>query len=158
MCLQYPLNPIQIRKKRCKWHSHRAYLHGSYFPLTSAEWLLCCSAVILVYKSFNTSQHYVRGQWLPHMVYSPSSFICTCFFLLYLNISSLNSLSFHMTQASQLGVYKAFVDNYKVALETAEKCSQANSQFQKISEVSSSSRDEIWLREQMEGLEQNMPE
>lgn len=42
-------------------------------------------------------------------------------------------------QASQLGVYKAFVDNYKVALETAEKCSQANSQFQKISEVSSSS-------------------
>ncbi|XP_061817971.1 active breakpoint cluster region-related protein isoform X1 [Nerophis lumbriciformis] len=36
--------------------------------------------------------------------------------------------------ASQLGVYKAFVDNYKVALETAEKCNQANSQFQKISE------------------------
>ncbi|XP_016311265.1 active breakpoint cluster region-related protein isoform X1 [Sinocyclocheilus anshuiensis] len=36
--------------------------------------------------------------------------------------------------ASQLGVYKAFVDNYKVAVETAEKCSQANSQFQKISE------------------------
>lgn len=37
--------------------------------------------------------------------------------------------------ASQLGVYKAFVDNYKNALETAEKCSQANSQFQKISET-----------------------
>uniref|UniRef100_A0A8C7YPW0 ABR activator of RhoGEF and GTPase n=1 Tax=Oryzias sinensis TaxID=183150 RepID=A0A8C7YPW0_9TELE len=37
--------------------------------------------------------------------------------------------------ASQLGVYKAFVDNYKIALETAEKCSQANIQFQKISEV-----------------------
>ncbi|TRY95243.1 hypothetical protein DNTS_009709 [Danionella cerebrum] len=36
--------------------------------------------------------------------------------------------------ASQLGVYKAFVDNYKLALETADKCSQANSQFQKISE------------------------
>ncbi|XP_075876321.1 active breakpoint cluster region-related protein isoform X4 [Nelusetta ayraudi] len=36
--------------------------------------------------------------------------------------------------ASQLGVYKAFVDNYKVALETAEKCSHANTQFQKISE------------------------
>uniref|UniRef100_A0A3Q3JYP1 ABR activator of RhoGEF and GTPase n=1 Tax=Monopterus albus TaxID=43700 RepID=A0A3Q3JYP1_MONAL len=36
--------------------------------------------------------------------------------------------------ASRLGVYKAFVDNYKVALETVEKCSQANSQFQKISE------------------------
>uniref|UniRef100_A0A2K5XDH3 ABR activator of RhoGEF and GTPase n=1 Tax=Mandrillus leucophaeus TaxID=9568 RepID=A0A2K5XDH3_MANLE len=40
--------------------------------------------------------------------------------------------------ASQLGVYKAFVDNYKVALETAEKCSQSNNQFQKISEVGSS--------------------
>uniref|UniRef100_A0A8C7K4C0 ABR activator of RhoGEF and GTPase n=1 Tax=Oncorhynchus kisutch TaxID=8019 RepID=A0A8C7K4C0_ONCKI len=38
--------------------------------------------------------------------------------------------------ASQLGVYKAFVDNYKTAVETAEKCSQANTQFQKISEVS----------------------
>ncbi|XP_040388683.1 active breakpoint cluster region-related protein isoform X4 [Cygnus olor] len=37
-------------------------------------------------------------------------------------------------QASQLGVYKAFVDNYKIALETAEKCSQSNYQFQKISE------------------------
>uniref|UniRef100_A0A669PHE3 Active breakpoint cluster region-related protein n=1 Tax=Phasianus colchicus TaxID=9054 RepID=A0A669PHE3_PHACC len=37
--------------------------------------------------------------------------------------------------ASQLGVYKAFVDNYKIALETAEKCSHSNNQFQKISEV-----------------------
>uniref|UniRef100_A0A6I8R620 Active breakpoint cluster region-related protein n=1 Tax=Xenopus tropicalis TaxID=8364 RepID=A0A6I8R620_XENTR len=37
--------------------------------------------------------------------------------------------------ASQLGVYKAFVDNYKFALETAEKCSQCNVQFFKISEV-----------------------
>ncbi|XP_006640908.3 active breakpoint cluster region-related protein isoform X1 [Lepisosteus oculatus] len=36
--------------------------------------------------------------------------------------------------ASQLGVYKAFVDNYKVAVETARQCSQANIQFQKISE------------------------
>ncbi|XP_039222879.1 active breakpoint cluster region-related protein isoform X2 [Crotalus tigris] len=36
--------------------------------------------------------------------------------------------------ATQLGIYKAFVDNYKIALETAEKCSQHNSQFQKISE------------------------
>ncbi|XP_078250485.1 active breakpoint cluster region-related protein isoform X2 [Pogona vitticeps] len=35
---------------------------------------------------------------------------------------------------TQLGVYKAFVDNYKVALETAEKCSQSNNQFPKISE------------------------
>ena len=35
-------------------------------------------------------------------------------------------------------MYKAFVDNYKVALETAEKCSQSNNQFQKISEVGSS--------------------
>ncbi|KAF0038113.1 hypothetical protein F2P81_008597 [Scophthalmus maximus] len=43
--------------------------------------------------------------------------------------------------ASQLGVYKAFVDNYKVALETAEKCSQANSQFQKISEDNSA----VWM-------------
>lgn len=34
--------------------------------------------------------------------------------------------------ASQLGVYKAFVDNYKVALETAEKC-QSNDQFKQIS-------------------------
>lgn len=41
-----------------------------------------------------------------------------------------------LSQASQLGVYKAFVDNYKEALETAEKCSHANIQFQKISEVS----------------------
>uniref|UniRef100_H3CMF2 ABR activator of RhoGEF and GTPase n=1 Tax=Tetraodon nigroviridis TaxID=99883 RepID=H3CMF2_TETNG len=36
--------------------------------------------------------------------------------------------------ASQLGVYKAFVDNYKEAVETAEKCSHANLQFQNISE------------------------
>lgn len=48
-----------------------------------------------------------------------------------------------MPQASQLGVYKAFVDNYKVALETAEKCSHANSQFQKISEVSSSTKYDL---------------
>lgn len=40
-----------------------------------------------------------------------------------------------VSQASQLGVYKAFVDNYKMAMETVEKCSQSNSQFQKISEV-----------------------
>uniref|UniRef100_A0A6Q2YIK5 BCR activator of RhoGEF and GTPase n=1 Tax=Esox lucius TaxID=8010 RepID=A0A6Q2YIK5_ESOLU len=37
-------------------------------------------------------------------------------------------------QASQLGVYRAFVDNYEVAVETAEKCCQANSQFAEISE------------------------
>lgn len=47
----------------------------------------------------------------------------------------ISLLSLLLTQASQLGVYKAFVDNYKVALETAEKCSQASSQFQEISEV-----------------------
>ncbi|XP_049995865.1 breakpoint cluster region protein [Alexandromys fortis] len=35
---------------------------------------------------------------------------------------------------SQLGVYRAFVDNYGVAMETAEKCCQANSQFAEISE------------------------
>lgn len=57
------------------------------------------------------------------------------FFLLHFT----QILFFHMSQASQLGVYKAFVDNYKVALETAEKCSHANSQFQKISEVGSTS-------------------
>lgn len=50
-------------------------------------------------------------------------------------------------QASQLGVYKAFVDNYKVALETAEKCSQAHVQFQKISEVGPSAEDDQRLRE-----------
>uniref|UniRef100_A0A671Q3E7 Breakpoint cluster region protein-like n=1 Tax=Sinocyclocheilus anshuiensis TaxID=1608454 RepID=A0A671Q3E7_9TELE len=33
-------------------------------------------------------------------------------------------------------MYRAFVDNYKVAVETAEKCCQANSQFAEISEVS----------------------
>uniref|UniRef100_A0A452T106 BCR activator of RhoGEF and GTPase n=1 Tax=Ursus maritimus TaxID=29073 RepID=A0A452T106_URSMA len=37
--------------------------------------------------------------------------------------------------ASQLGVYRAFVDNYGVAMETAEKCCQANTQFAEISEV-----------------------
>ncbi|KAG9329370.1 hypothetical protein JZ751_005477 [Albula glossodonta] len=36
--------------------------------------------------------------------------------------------------ASQLGLYRAFVDNYKVAVETAEKCCQANAQFAEISE------------------------
>ncbi|XP_067087219.1 PH_BCR_vertebrate and RhoGAP_Bcr domain-containing protein [Osmerus mordax] len=36
--------------------------------------------------------------------------------------------------ASQLGVYRAFVDNYKVAVETADKCCQANIQFAEISE------------------------
>uniref|UniRef100_A0A673BI36 Breakpoint cluster region protein-like n=1 Tax=Sphaeramia orbicularis TaxID=375764 RepID=A0A673BI36_9TELE len=36
--------------------------------------------------------------------------------------------------ASQLGVYRAFVDNYKVAVETADKCCQANLQFAEISE------------------------
>uniref|UniRef100_A0A8C9VMA2 BCR activator of RhoGEF and GTPase n=1 Tax=Scleropages formosus TaxID=113540 RepID=A0A8C9VMA2_SCLFO len=39
--------------------------------------------------------------------------------------------------ANQLGLYRAFVDNYEVAVETAEKCSQANSQFAEISEVNS---------------------
>ncbi|XP_072326253.1 active breakpoint cluster region-related protein [Scyliorhinus torazame] len=36
--------------------------------------------------------------------------------------------------AESLGVYKAFVDNYKVAVETVEKCSQANNNFKKICE------------------------
>lgn len=43
-------------------------------------------------------------------------------------------------QASQLGVYRAFVDNYGVAMETAEKCCQANAQFAEISEVRCSDR------------------
>uniref|UniRef100_A0A665X768 BCR activator of RhoGEF and GTPase n=1 Tax=Echeneis naucrates TaxID=173247 RepID=A0A665X768_ECHNA len=37
--------------------------------------------------------------------------------------------------ASQLGVYRAFVDNYELAVETAEKCCLANTQFAEISEV-----------------------
>ncbi|TSK72137.1 Breakpoint cluster region protein [Bagarius yarrelli] len=37
-------------------------------------------------------------------------------------------------QANQLGVYRAFVDNYELAVETAEKCCQANAQFAEISE------------------------
>lgn len=45
-------------------------------------------------------------------------------------------------QASQLGVYRAFVDNYGVAMETAEKCCQANAQFAEISEVMSEPRAE----------------
>ncbi|KAL4004851.1 receptor-type tyrosine-protein phosphatase mu [Sarotherodon galilaeus] len=36
--------------------------------------------------------------------------------------------------ASQLGVYRAFVDNYELAVEMAEKCCQANTQFAEISE------------------------
>ncbi|XP_032803339.1 active breakpoint cluster region-related protein isoform X1 [Petromyzon marinus] len=36
--------------------------------------------------------------------------------------------------ASQLGVYRAFIDNYKAAVETAERCCQANAQFAEISE------------------------
>uniref|UniRef100_A0A8C4R5A6 BCR activator of RhoGEF and GTPase n=1 Tax=Eptatretus burgeri TaxID=7764 RepID=A0A8C4R5A6_EPTBU len=36
--------------------------------------------------------------------------------------------------ASQLGVYRAFVDNYKSAVETAERCCQGNAQFAEISE------------------------
>uniref|UniRef100_A0A8C7XFT8 BCR activator of RhoGEF and GTPase n=1 Tax=Oryzias sinensis TaxID=183150 RepID=A0A8C7XFT8_9TELE len=37
--------------------------------------------------------------------------------------------------AGQLGVYRAFLDNYELAVETAEKCCQANAQFAEISEV-----------------------
>ena len=45
------------------------------------------------------------------------------------------ALSLVVRQASQLGVYRAFVDNYELAVETAEKCGQANTQFAEISEV-----------------------
>ena len=44
-------------------------------------------------------------------------------------------ISFLLLQASQLGVYRAFVDNYTVAVETADKCCQANAQFAQICEV-----------------------
>ncbi|KAL2091804.1 hypothetical protein ACEWY4_011602 [Coilia grayii] len=50
--------------------------------------------------------------------------------------------------ASQLGVYRAFVDNYKVAVATAEKCCQANSQFAEISE-------NLKIRNMKEGKDQN---
>ncbi|MEQ2229649.1 hypothetical protein ILYODFUR_020932 [Ilyodon furcidens] len=45
-----------------------------------------------------------------------------------------NAKSSFLLQASQLGVYRAFLDNYELAVETAEKCCQANSQFAEISE------------------------
>ncbi|KAI2661569.1 Active breakpoint cluster region-related protein [Labeo rohita] len=62
---------------------------------------------------------------------------------------SLSLLSFYLpTQASQLGVYRAFVDNYKVAVETAEKCCQANSQFAEISE-------NLKVKSSKEGKDQN---
>uniref|UniRef100_A0A8C2KBD4 Si:dkey-91m11.5 n=1 Tax=Cyprinus carpio TaxID=7962 RepID=A0A8C2KBD4_CYPCA len=48
----------------------------------------------------------------------------------------------------QLGVYRAFVDNYKVAVETAEKCCQANSQFAEISE-------NLKVKSAKEGKDQN---
>uniref|UniRef100_A0A671PYS3 Breakpoint cluster region protein-like n=1 Tax=Sinocyclocheilus anshuiensis TaxID=1608454 RepID=A0A671PYS3_9TELE len=48
----------------------------------------------------------------------------------------------------QLGMYRAFVDNYKVAVETAEKCCQANSQFAEISE-------NLKVRSAKEGKDQN---
>uniref|UniRef100_A0A671KNS7 Uncharacterized protein n=1 Tax=Sinocyclocheilus anshuiensis TaxID=1608454 RepID=A0A671KNS7_9TELE len=50
--------------------------------------------------------------------------------------------------ASQLGMYRAFVDNYKVAVETAEKCCQANSQFAEISE-------NLKVKSAKEGKDQN---
>uniref|UniRef100_A0A7N8WWH1 BCR activator of RhoGEF and GTPase n=1 Tax=Mastacembelus armatus TaxID=205130 RepID=A0A7N8WWH1_9TELE len=45
--------------------------------------------------------------------------------------------------ASQLGVYRAFVDNYELAVETAEKCCQANTQFAEISEVRTRGKRQI---------------
>uniref|UniRef100_A0A672RK96 Breakpoint cluster region protein-like n=1 Tax=Sinocyclocheilus grahami TaxID=75366 RepID=A0A672RK96_SINGR len=74
--------------------------------------------------------------------------------------SSNNFSSFHgdlgkttflqclLLYASQLGVYRAFVDNYKVAVETAEKCCQANSQFAEISE-------NLKVKSAKEGKDQN---
>lgn len=54
---------------------------------------------------------------------------------------SIHLILFCFLQASQLGVYRAFVDNYEVAMETAEKCCQANAQFAEISEVMSRCSD-----------------
>lgn len=60
---------------------------------------------------------------------------------------SIYLILFCFLQASQLGVYRAFVDNYEVAMETAEKCCQANAQFAEISEVMSRYSDTwaIWI-------------
>lgn len=62
---------------------------------------------------------------------------------------SIYYILFCFLQASQLGVYRAFVDNYEVAMETAEKCCQANAQFAEISEVMSRCSDTraawLWL-------------
>lgn len=60
---------------------------------------------------------------------------------------SIYYILFCFLQASQLGVYRAFVDNYEVAMETAEKCCQANAQFAEISEVMSRCSDTraVWL-------------
>lgn len=69
---------------------------------------------------------------------SPTVFFPSIYFIL-----------FCFLQASQLGVYRAFVDNYEVAMETAEKCCQANAQFAEISEVmswySGAQAVRIWL-------------
>lgn len=62
----------------------------------------------------------------------------------YLKINCVNDLFFLfllLNQANQLGVYRAFVDNYEQAVETAEKCCQANSQFAEISEVRKKTRE-----------------
>lgn len=48
---------------------------------------------------------------------------------------SLDQLRVFASQASQLGLYRAFVDNYEAAVETAERCCQANSHFAEIAEV-----------------------
>uniref|UniRef100_W5L394 ABR activator of RhoGEF and GTPase n=1 Tax=Astyanax mexicanus TaxID=7994 RepID=W5L394_ASTMX len=60
--------------------------------------------------------------------------------------------------ASQLGVYKAFVDNYKLALETVEKCSQANSQFQKISEVTKNTYTTLVLHDLLKHTPKEHPD
>lgn len=52
-----------------------------------------------------------------HQRFGPKLIDCTC-----------------ALQASQLGVYRAFVDNYKVAVDTVQRC-QANAQFAEISKV-----------------------
>lgn len=121
---QYPLANYWLRQFPWKLSSSKGYcsIFISVFPLVSSK---PCGAELEVLSAKGASGTRVIPPFsnpfsIPLLPSTP-----------HIPVSSL--------QASQLGVYKAFVDNYKVALETAEKCSQSNNQFQKISEVGSSS-------------------
>lgn len=102
--------------------AHRSEL--SFWACSAFPAILCC-----------------EGTWPDH--YMPRLAIPNCLLpqrLFYF-------ILFCFLQASQLGVYRAFVDNYEVAMETAEKCCQANAQFAEISEVISwySDTRDIWI-------------